>query len=461
MNMFKYCIIFTLFLFISCSMENKDKQELVEDDMVRLINLAPGHFHASLVQKFMNPRINSTVHVYAEDGPELEQYLQTIQGFNTRSDQATHWKEEVYRGKDFLEKMGQDKSGDVVLISGNNERKTEYIQASLAAGMNVLADKPMVINGQDFDLLLQLFPQAADKGKLLYDVMTERYEISNILQREFSQFPDLFGELEKGSTEEPSVIIESVHHFSKKVAGNPIKRPAWFFDITQQGESIVDVATHLVDLAQWGCFPGITLKPEDVELLHARHWPTILTPSQFKKVTQLDSYPAYLDPYVDEKGNLSVLANGEFTYSLKGIHIKIIARWDFEAPAGGGDTHFAIMRGTKAQVIIRQGAEQQFRPAVYLKPASESEEASFEKVLASRISQLETRFPGLGLKKGGEEWEISIPDEFRVGHEAHFGEVMNKFLTFLEEDDLPDWEVPNMITKYYTTVKALEMAKED
>ena len=51
------------------------------------------------------------------------------------------------------------------------------------------------------------------------------------------------------------MVKESVHHFYKIVSGSPVIRPAWFFDTSQQGEGIVDVTTHLVDLIQWGCFP--------------------------------------------------------------------------------------------------------------------------------------------------------------------------------------------------------------
>ncbi|HDS83961.1 MAG TPA: hypothetical protein ENN97_02015, partial [Phycisphaerales bacterium] len=35
-----------------------------------------------------------------------------------------------------------------------------------------------------------------------------------------------------------------------------------------------------------------------------------------------------------------------------------------------------------------------------------------------------------------------------------------KYLGFLEEGKMPDWEVPNMITKYYLTTAALEMAMQ-
>ena len=52
-----------------------------------------------------------------------------------------------------------------------------------------------------------------------------------------------------------------------------------------------------------------------------------------------------------------------------------------------------------------------------------------------------------------------IPAKYDNGHEQHFAQVANKYMEYLKDGKLPDWEVPNMITKYYTTTKALEMAK--
>ena len=72
----------------------------------------------------------------------------------------------------------------------------------------------------------------------------------------------------------------------------PLKRPAWFFDVTQEGEGIVDVTTHLVDLVQWECFPEQTIKYEkDIKITGARRWETKLTPAQFRQVTQTDCLP--------------------------------------------------------------------------------------------------------------------------------------------------------------------------
>ena len=65
----------------------------------------------------------------------------------------------------------------------------------------------------------------------------------------------------------------------------------------------------------------------------------------------------------------------------------------------------------------------------------------------------------LALKKVKNGWWVTIPDSFKEGHEAHFARVMEKFLEYFKNKNMPAWEVPNMIAKYYTTTAALEMAK--
>jgi predicted dehydrogenase len=322
---------------------------------VRLITLDPGHFHAALVQKTMYPQVNPVVHVYAPAGADLDQHLKRIEGFNTRAENPTKWDEKVYTGPDFLEKMLQEKPGNVVVISGNNARKTEYIYRCVDAGLNVLADKPMAIDPAGYELLKKAFQRAAEKKVLLYDIMTERYEITTVLQRALSQTPAVFGHLENGTPAQPAITKESVHHYSKEVAGKPLTRPPWFFDVTQQGEALPDVGTHLVDLIQWECFPDQTLRAADVKVLTARRWSTQLTPEQFKKVTGLDQYPDYLQPHVGPDNALSVCQNGEMVYQLRGVHAKVSVLWNFAAPAGKGDTHYSMMRGTKANLVIDGG----------------------------------------------------------------------------------------------------------
>jgi hypothetical protein len=113
--------------------------------MVRIMTVDPGHFHAALVQKIMYDQISPDVNVYAPEGPDVKQHLGRINSYNTRPADPTKWNEIVYTGPDFLEKMLPDKPGNVVVLSGNNKKKAEYISKSINAGLNVLADKPMII----------------------------------------------------------------------------------------------------------------------------------------------------------------------------------------------------------------------------------------------------------------------------------------------------------------------------
>ncbi|WP_341226475.1 putative oxidoreductase C-terminal domain-containing protein [uncultured Arcticibacterium sp.] len=419
----------------------------------KLITLDPGHFHSALVQKSMYDSVDSTVHIYAPDSPDVNLHLDKINGYNSRDEKPTSWNSVVYKGDDFFEKMLSEKAGNVVMLAGNNKKKTEYISESINKGFNVFADKPMVINAAGFELLKSTFKTAKEKDLLVYDIMTERFEISTMLQKELSQIPSVFGELEKGTLENPAVTKESVHHFFKYVSGSPLTRPAWFFDVTQEGEGIVDVTTHLVDLVQWECFPEQIIDTNAVNVLEAKRWPTVLTKDDFQKVTKLDEYPDYLSPYIaDDK--LSSYSNGEINYTINGVHAKVSVIWNYKAPQGAGDTHYSIMRGTKANLIIRQGEEQGFKPTLYIQTLGETTEAD----LTAAFEAIDKTFPGVSFEKQGDEYLVLIPDHYKEGHEAHFARVTEKYLEYLQNRNMPTWEVPNMITKYYTTTKALEMA---
>src|SRR5687768_2759119 len=424
----------------------------------RLITLDPGHFHAGLVQKFMYPDVDSVVHVYSAGGDDLAQHLARIKSFNTRSEQPTRWVVKPYTGPDFLERMLADRAGNVVVISGNNARKTEYIVRSIDAGLNVLADKPMVRTPQDLVRVRQAFQTAARKKVLLYDIMTERHEISTALQRELSMSPELFGTLVKGTADDPAITKVSVHHFSKIVSGSPLKRPEWFFDVRQQGEGIVDVTTHLVDLVQWEALPGQTLKQSDVKMLSARRWTTKITPAQFEKVTGAKQFPAFLARDVKD-GVLNVYSNGEMNYTLKGVHARVSVTWNYEAPEGTGDTHMSVMRGTRANLVIRQGAEQKYKPVLYVERSPSVTPAAHEAALTKAVEHLQGKWPGVAARRDGDRFAIDVPARYDVGHEAHFAQVTSDFLRYLREGKLPEWEVPNMLVKYGTIMEGFKASR--
>jgi predicted dehydrogenase len=428
---------------------------------VKLMTLDPGHFHAALVQKSMYEQIDPTVYVYAPEGDDVTQHLGRIEAFNKRADQPTAWVEKVYTGTDYLEKMLAEKPGNVMMVAGNNAKKTEYIQKAVEAGINVFADKPMVITPEAFPVLEQTFKTAVEKGVLLYDIMTERHEITNIVQRELVNSPDVFGGLLDGTVGEPAVVIESVHNFCKVVSGVALKRPAWFFDATQQGESIADVATHLVDLVQWSGFPEVILNKTDVQMISAKHWSTDLTAEQFGKVTGMNEFPEFLKKDVAD-GKLKVLANGDMVYKLKGKVVKVSALWDFEAPEGAGDSHYCLMRGKLCNVLIQQKKEEGYKPTVYIEATGAADLAAFEANLKKSVEEtISAKYAGLKLTKlADKRWTVAIPAQYSVGHEAHFGQVTEQYLQYLKDGKLPEWEVPNMIVKYYTTTEAMKLAKK-
>jgi predicted dehydrogenase len=425
--------------------------------IVKLLTVDPGHFHAALVQKAMYPQVSPQVRVYAPEGPDVQQHLKRISLYNTRTDNPTSWNEIVYTGDDFFEKMLSENAGNVVVLSGNNRKKAEYITRSVNAGLNVLADKPMIITPEDLPKLEEAFRVAKEKGVLLYDIMTERFEITTILQKLLSQQESIFGNLESGTMAFPAVSKVSVHHFSKIVSGSPLQRPAWFFDVDQQGEGIVDVTTHLVDLVQWECFPEQILSPSDVNMAAAKRWPTVITKEEFKNVTGYDDFPEFLKKDIKD-GKLNVYSNGEMNYQIKGVWARVSVTWNYMPPAGGGDTHYSVMRGSKCDLVIKQGADEKFLPTLYIDKIKGVTLSDF----TNRLNDVLANLPYDSLKAetvNSKALKVIIPKKYRVSHEEHFAQVTARFLDYLKVGKLPDWEVTGMITKYYTTTSALKLAK--
>ena len=426
-----------------------------ENANVKLMTLDPGHFHAALIQKTSYQEIDSTVDVYAPDGPEVKDFLSKIQGYNNRAENPTNWTVNTHLSEDYLEKMITEKPGNVMVVSGKNSKKIDYVLAAVNAGLNVYADKPLVVNQEGFEKLKKVFEIAKEKNLLVYDIMTERFEVTTGIQKALSMKSEVFGMLLDGTPSEPSVSKESVHHLSKIVSGKPLVRPAWFLDTKQQGEGIVDVTTHLVDLVQWEAFPGQIIDQSDIKIISCKRWTTSLAPDQFKNITGLADYPEYLEKDV-KSDTLNIYCNGEINYTIKGKHAKVSVIWNYKAPEGTGDTHQSIMRGSRSDLIIKQGDAENYKPSLYV--VSKGGE-NFESNLNNALESIQGEYPGIEANKiSDSKWKILIPEVLKIGHEAHFGQVTDNFLKYYKDGKLPAWEVPNMITKYYITTQAYKKA---
>jgi len=431
---------------------------------IRFMTLDPGHFHAALVQKEMYEGVAPRVYVYAPLGPDLIGHLARVAGFNQRAERPTAWELEVHTGPDAIDRMLRERPGNVVVLSGRNRGKIDRIGQSVAAGLHVLADKPWILRTSELPALEAALADADANGVIAYDIMTERYEVTTILQRELVNDPDVFGRIVSGSPDEPAVYMESVHHLMKEVAGAPNIRPWWFFDTEQQGEGLNDIGTHLVDLVQWTLFPEQALDYRaDIRVLAAQRWPTMIPEAGFRRVTSAPGFPAELKPRVKD-GALEYFCNTLVTYAIRGIHTRLNVIWDWEAPEGSGDTHYAVYRGSQARVEVRQSRTAGARPELYVVPNDASRTAAIlaaveRRLSAPRLWEKASAADRMRAERLGDEIHIAIPDSLRVGHEDHFAEVTEHFLRYVRDRGaLPSWERPNMAAKYYVTTTGTELS---
>ena len=425
---------------------------------IRLMTLAPGHFHAALVQKQTPPGAAARCHVYGPLDADTTAHLARLAAFNARPDDPTRWEIDLRAGPNWLERFLREQPGNTVVLSGRNRPKIDLMRHAVGQCLCVLADKPWVVEPADFPKLEELFRDADLREVLVWDVMTERHEVTNRLQRELVRDPDVFGSWQAGTLEHPALTLESVHHLKKSVAGRPLVRPWWWFDPLVSGHALADVGTHLADLAIWLVAPDRAIDhTTDVAVLAAEAWPTLLSGGQFREATGLASYPPELATRV-VNGQLYYAGNGRTTVRLAGVHVQLGVQWEFEAPPGGGDTHSAVALGTRACVSVRQKPDGD--PEVFVAALDPADHAQMVRLLYVKCDDLREQFPGLGMIDRGGEVQFRIPCELRVGHEAHFAAVMEEYARYFQSPRaVPPWERPNLLAKYFITTTAVELAR--
>lgn len=424
----------------------------------RLITLDPAHFHAALVQEQMLTGIDKRVAVYAPLGPDLLDHLRLIEQFNSRVNHPTSWELDVHCSSRSLEEMVAARPGNVVVLAGHNRVKIAKIKASLEADLNVLSDKPWIIRVQDFPALEAALSLAEQKGLVAYDMMTERHEITTILQRELVNDPAVFGTLIPPDAENPGVFMESTHHILKTVAGVAIPRPAFFFDILDEGEGLTDVGTHVVDLAHWTLFPDQALDyHHDIQVQNGKRWPTSIMLTQFRQVSGLASFPAELAPYV-HGDQFDYYCNNQVDYRVRQAQVRLRVLWNWTSPAGV-DFHHALYRGTHASVEVRQTGKENYLPSLFVAPNGTGRQAAVAAAVRARIERLQETYPGVGVETAGEELHITIPERYGEGHVSHFSQVVREFLAYMKSPKtMPAWVRPNMLAKYYVTTTGVQLS---
>jgi predicted dehydrogenase len=421
--------------------------------MHTLLILNPGHFHAALVLRERHPSLSDDIYVYSEPGPDLDRFLEIAESYNNRQVNPTRWKLAVYRGKDSLEKLIHEKKGDIAVLAGRNNTKMENIDTLNRAGLAILADKPWVTTQAALPFLRSTM--ASDRP-LAADIMTERYEIATLLQKEFLTEENVFGRIRIEENAGPSVFKECVHHLYKIVNDKPLVRPAWYFDIDVQGEGIVDTTIHLVDMVQWMLFPGCPIDYEkDIELIEARRWATGVPLDKFTKITGTHQFPQAVYEYVKDD-ILNYFCNGELIYHIKGVPVHLREIWNLDEPPGGGDTLRSLMKGTRSDLMIRQLPEKGFKTELLVVPGENRSQV--EKAVQDCLKKWSDRYPGLSAIPEKNALLIKIPDDLRTTHEQHFYQVRDAFLEHLDTGTEPAEHRACTIAKYTLLAEARKKA---
>ena len=417
--------------------------------MHTLLILNPGHFHAALVLRERHPSLSDDIYVYSEPGPDLDRFVEIAESYNNRKVKPTHWHINVYRGKDCLDKLIDEKMGDIAVLAGRNDTKMKNIDALNRSGLTILADKPWVTTEESLPFLHSTM--ASDRP-LAADIMTERYEIATLLQKEFLAEENVFGRLRIDEDGSPAVFKECVHHLYKIVNEKPLVRPAWYFDIDVQGEGIVDTTIHLVDMTQWMLFPGQPIDYEkDIELIEARRWATGVPLDKFAKITGTNQFPQAIREYVQDD-ILNYFCNGELIYRIKGVPVRLKEIWYLDEPPGGRDTHRSLIKGTRSDLMIRQLPETGFKTELLVVPHKSPEQV--EKAVQECLTKWSDRYPRLSTTPEKNALLIQIPDTLRTTHEQHFYRVRDTFIEHLDSGTAPPEHRPCTIAKYTLLAKA-------
>lgn len=438
-----------LVMFAACTnLESKNKNK------IELIIIQPEHFHAALVQKYMHDDIDSSAYLFAENAASAEGYQNLIQQFNSREEQPTNWEIIAYYGNDFLDQLFRSDIGNVVVLAGDNQRKIDYVTRSVANKKDVFADKPLVIDAEGYDQLVSLFQSKDKETPLVYDIMTERFDIKNRIVKALLLDQDFSGGINQ-NVDQPAIQFSSTHHFIKEVSGKPLIRPAMFYNTLQQGEGLVDVTTHYIDLVYWMLSSEEPIDiAKDLQLDSSFRWSTRVSQAEFVQSTNLKDYPEFLKSNLLEDKSLPVFSNGKLGFTFKGVPVSIAVQWDVGSVGGSADRFLASFDAKNCRIEIR--ADKAGAMAVFVTPYEESDQ--FEEKLMSSL-QMQSDLPGLSVVKDDDAYQIIIPQELYLSHEEHFSKVLEQFLTYRKQGNLPEWEKSFILAKYYLTTEALKQAK--
>ena len=394
--------------------------------MHTLMVLEPEHFHAALPFKQDLVSVSRDVYVFAHAGQALEQFVRWIETFTENPSHPSNWKLHLRISDNPLEQLLDERPGDVVIVAGRNNTKARTVDCLASEGLHVLADKPLVVEPEEFRYL----HDAMNNGVgCVADMMTCRYDPKWRLLSALVGCREVFGGFDTSLGD--SLTIESLHFLAKTVAGKPLRRPASYFDVDWQGWGIADVSTHYVDQAFRLLHKHVGTAHEP-RLVSSRAWPTEVSQADFCNITGepdwSDKLSQYLNPACDV---LSLYANGEFQFTVGNCSVRLRVDWKLRSmdkePEGvnvgcyGTFAHLFLMRGKDASVCVCPGTG---RDVLALRNILETFCANNSVCgVTPQISPC-LDFPN--------SYIVSLHDETLPKHESQFADMLSDFIDSLD-----------------------------
>jgi predicted dehydrogenase len=422
-----------------------------------LLFLQPGHFHAALLVKSANERIAADLHVYACAGDDRDAFVAYIKAFNTRAENPTRWRLHVHDAPSehaALDALIEQRRGQAVVLSGRNDSKLEAIARLHTQGFWVLADKPWVTNERATADL----EQACNGEPLAMDIMPDRHEFLARLRKRIISDSELFGVFTTDDPQGPAIELSSTHHLYKIVNGQPLRRPAWYYDVRIQGDGIVDGHSHLTDQAQWLVGAGHIFDFDtDVRIESVRRWATPVPLDLFHDSTGLSQWPEFLRAQIRDD-ILHYACNAEIRYRLCGINVRQYADWGQREPIGGGDLHGAVIRGSRAVLRVEHGEHTGFIPQISLEPRNG---INLNTELERALNDWQAIFPGLGVEALPKGYRFVAPHALHSTHESHFAKELGEFLDCMDSGRWPIDLQARIYTRHRLLTEALTRANKE
>ena len=389
-----------------------------------------------------HPRVADEIVVYASGGPELADFLALVERFNGRADRPTRWRPRVITDPDPLGRLVGEREGDAVVLAGRNGGKARTIRRLHEAGFHVLGDKPWLVEPAD----LAEVRASLTGWPLAMEIMTGRHDLAARCFNRLAGTRAVFGTF---ADAEPAVELAGVHQLSKLVDGAPLRRPSWFFDVRVQGSGVVDIPTHMVDQTQW-LLESTGPSPADAiaHLVSARAWPTRVPEDAFRRITGEAAFPRELGPFVHAH-EVDYLCNAELVYRIGGVTARAVTRWELSPTPAVADAHSVIARGTRADLVLEQGAHTGHRHRLFVEPHGDGVETV--RAVAETLSDVS----GVGVTRhGGERYEVTIPAGLDAGHESHFTRVLDEFVRTIDDGRWPAERAARTLAKYTLLAEA-------